>query len=146
MSLFGVYYSLQNRNGNETVSICETNPTLETKELVIDKVTLTAEVAASQSEKYKGLSGRTCIDEDRAMLFDYDSPGNYCFVMRDMNFPIDMVWLDEGRKVITIKDNAIPENYPAESYCPDGQAKYIVEVAAGLANKLGWSAGKQFEF
>ncbi len=127
-------------------SACQTNPRLETIELHVTEEKFTAEVAKDSDDKYQGLSDRDCLASNWAMLFPYDSPGNYCFVMRGMNFTIDMVWLDEDKKVVTIKDTATPESYPAETFCPDTPAQYIVELPPGTASRLGWNKGTQFEF
>lgn len=103
------------------------------------------EVAATGEEKAQGLSGRNCLDPDSGMLFHYDLSGDYCFWMKDMKFAIDMVWLDDDKKVITIKDRVTPETYP-ESFCPDRPAKYIVEVDAGKAQEYGWQVGAVLDF
>ena len=125
---------------------CEIDPQLATARITTKDVTLEAELAETQTQKYKGLSGRTCLDTGRAMLFAYGTADSYCFVMRDMNFPIDMIWLDGDKRVVTIKHEAQPESYPEESYCPDRPAQYVLEVAAGLAKKHDWAVGTQFSF
>lgn len=125
---------------------CTTNPNLSIKQLTVGDTVLYAEVAEEYADKYKGLSDRNCLSDNTAMLFPYGTSGEYCFVMRDMNFPIDMVWLDENKKVVTIKHDAQPGTYPAEIYCPEGPAQYIVEMQAGYARKLGLKTGAQFSF
>lgn len=125
---------------------CQTNPNLQVIDIRQASNVLRAEVARSLSEKSQGLSGRDCLAKDAAMLFPYDTPGEYCFWMKDMKFDIDMVWLDADKKIVTIKSNATPESYPKESFCPEKPAQYIVEVQAGLSDKLGWGIGTQLSF
>ena len=45
-----------------------------------------------------------------------------------------------------IEFNATPKSYPKESFCPEKPAQYIVEVQAGLSDKLGWGIGTQLSF
>jgi uncharacterized membrane protein (UPF0127 family) len=51
--------------------------------------------------------------------------------MKDMNFPIDIIWLDKDKKVVYIVKNAPPESYPYEHFEPKEEARYVLEVAAG---------------
>jgi len=125
---------------------CEYIPKLQVIDIRQASNVLRAEVARSLSEKSQGLSGRECLAKDAAMLFPYDTAGEYCFWMKDMKFAIDMVWLDADKKIVTIKSNATPESYPKESFCPDKPAQYIVEVQAGFSDKLGWGIGTQLSF
>ena len=104
-----------------------------------------AEVAIAAEDKAKGLSGRSCLDNGRAMLFVYDEEATYCFWMKDMEFPIDMVWLDSARKIVKIEADATPQSYPA-SFCNQEPARYILEVNAGQAAEFGWQIGTELNF
>jgi hypothetical protein len=88
-----------------------------------------------------GLSGRESLPEDTAMLFVFDKPGIYKFWMKDMNFPIDIIWLDENKKIIHIEENIAPETYPA-SFGPEKDSLYVLEANAGFASKKGLQVGK----
>ena len=61
------------------------------------------DLALTAAEQMQGLSGRTELKENEGMLFIFPQSGNYPFWMKDMNFPIDMIWLGEDLKVIYIK-------------------------------------------
>lgn len=65
-------------------------------------------VSDTDSKVVKGLSGRKSLGQDEAMLFVFQSPGIYKFWMKDMNFPLDIIWLDKDRKVIHIEHNLSP--------------------------------------
>ena len=103
------------------------------------------EVASMPEERVRGLSGKRGLKEDEGMLFVFDRSGNYPFWMKDMNFPIDMVWIGENMKVIYIKENARPELYP-EIYSPDKNAKYVLEVVSGFSQKNNLKVGDSVEF
>lgn len=139
----GFYYL---KGDEKPAEVCQTNSALATKTLTANNVQLTTEVAASGTEQATGLSGRNCIADDHAMLFPYAVAGDYCFWMKDMNFSIDMIWLDDEKKVVTIAANVSPETYPKQSFCPERPAQYIVEVQAGKAKASGWGIDTQFVF
>jgi uncharacterized protein len=124
---------------------CAVNSQLRTTGLRVGDQVFTAEVAEERPQQAQGLSGRNCLGKDRAMLFVYDRPGDYCFWMKDMRFPIDIVWLDEKKRITTIAANVNPDTYP-HVFCPETPANYVVEVAAGIANAHNWQSGAQFEF
>jgi len=96
------------------------------------------DLALTEAQREQGLSGRQSLNENEGMLFVFDSPGNYPFWMKDMNFPIDIIWLSEDGSVIYIKKNALPESYP-EAYGPgtnDGEAKYVWKLIQDFRIKI----------
>lgn len=93
----------------------------------------------------QGLSGRESLPVDHGMLFVFPAPGQHCLWMKDMQFPIDMIWLDANKKVVTVKENAQPESFP-DSFCPSVPAKYVIEVNSGVARKALVSPGRQLRF
>jgi len=106
---------------------------------------LNLEQATTAKEQEKGLSGRTNLKTDSGMLFVFDKPAVRCFWMKDMQFPIDIIWLDQNKKVMTIKENTSPDTYP-ESFCSDKPAQYVLETNAGQAKILGIQKGSQLQF
>ncbi len=100
--------------------------------------------ATTDSERVKGLSGRQGIAADYVLLFDFQDPAERCFWMKDMNFAIDMIWVDANKKITAIESNVKPETYPT-NFC-HGNAVYVAEFAAGTANRLGLKPGDQLKF
>src|ERR1035437_6315215 len=90
------------------------------------------DLALTQATQAQGLSGRQSLSENEGMLFVFDKPGKYPFWMKDMNFPIDMIWIGENLQVVYIEKDARPESYP-ESYGPSSDAKYVLEVVSGFS-------------
>lgn len=123
---------------------CQTNPALETRSIWGNDWAVEVEVAETGEQKVRGLSGRNCLGYAKGMLFTYDLSGDYCYWMKDMNFAIDMVWIDDEQKVVTIREGVAPNTYP-QSFCPDRPARYVLEVDAGFARQAGWRVGTQFE-
>ena len=60
------------------------------------------EVAATDHEKSQGLGGRIGMARNHGMLFQYANQGVRCFWMKDMHFPLDIIWLNAQNQVIKI--------------------------------------------
>jgi hypothetical protein len=105
-----------------------------------------ARVAKTDEERIKGLSGTHELRENQAMLFVYDRSDKWSIWMKDMNYPIDIIWLDEDKEVIHIVKNAPPESYPYESFMPKKDARYVVELPAGTVSKKSIIIGEQATF
>lgn len=103
------------------------------------------DLALTDSERAQGLSGRLGLAENEGMLFIFAYPGRYNFWMKDMNFPIDIIWISKDKKIIYIKKDARPELYP-EMYGPEDEAKYILEVVSGFSEKNNLQVGGGVEF
>lgn len=104
-----------------------------------------AEIARTPAAREHGLSGHTPLGETEGMLFVMDSLDLHGFWMRDMRFPIDILWLASDGRVVDIKANAAPESYPAIFY-PHEPALYVLEVSAGFAARRGVNIGARAMF
>jgi uncharacterized protein len=98
------------------------------------------EVADTDMERSLGLSGRESLARGSGLLFIFETPGNYGFWMKDMRFPIDIVWIDEDWKVISVEKDARPETFPRIFY-PNAPIKFVLELNSGDASRLGIDAG-----
>ena len=122
---------------------------------VINGVQINVEIALTPEARTQGLSGRASLGEKEGMLFVFDAPGKYGFWMKDMNFPIDIVWftpserneagLARDLRVVYIKKDAKPESYP-EIFMPEENARYVLEVLAGFSDENNLQIGDRAEF
>jgi len=103
------------------------------------------DLALTQKAQEQGLSGRKSLGEDEGMLFIFPKPSINYFWMKDMNFPIDIIWIDNNLKVIFIKKNAQPSSYP-DSFGPGVDNRYVLEVSAGFSEKNNLKEGNRVEF
>lgn len=87
-----------------------------------------------------GLSGRDKLDENAGLLFVHDGPGIYGIWMKDMRFPIDVIWLDEDYRVVDMAENVEPDSFP-KIFEPSPPALYILEVNTGFAERNGIETG-----
>ena len=99
------------------------------------------ELADSDEERYQGLSGRTNLGPNEGILFDFETPGSWGIVMRDMLIPIDIIWLDEAKTVVTIVKRAPPELGERKVYTPTEPARYVLELQAGAVDAAGIKLG-----
>lgn len=94
-----------------------------------------ARVAKTDEEREKGLSGTRSLASNQAMLFVYDHDDKWPMWMKDMQYPLDILWLDKDKKVVYIVKNAPPESYPYERFVPKEEARYVLEVPAGTVSQ-----------
>ncbi len=105
---------------------------------------LTVEVANNPLEWQRGLSGRPSLGADRGMLFAFDKPDRYGFWMKEMNFPLDIAWIDRNQKIIYMLSNVAPSSYP-EIFYPDGEALFVLETNSGFFAKNKIEVGQTLE-
>ena len=103
-------------------------------------------VVRTPAEREKGLSDTLNLRSDQAMLFVYDSDDKWSIWMKDMKYPIDIVWLDKDKKVVYIVKNAPPESYPYESFTPKEKARYVLELPAGTVSQKKIVIGEDAAF
>jgi uncharacterized membrane protein (UPF0127 family) len=114
-------------------------------ELQVGSRTVALEIASTDAAREKGLGGRAAMANDHGMLFVFAQPNVACFWMKGMHFPLDMVWLDDGKKVVSIAKGVSPRTYP-KSFCPSSPAQYVIELNAGQTAKLGVHTGQTLRF
>lgn len=95
-------------------------------------------LAETRAERLTGLSRQRVLGESEGLLFVFNESAEHGIWMRDMNFPIDIIWLDTNLSVVDIKENATPESYrsfdDAEVFTPRLPARYVLEVRAGFVD------------
>lgn len=101
-------------------------------------------ISDNDYERQSGLSGYTVLNEDEGMLFVFEKPDYYQIWMKDMLFPIDIIWLDGNFNIVTIKKDVSPTSYP-NSFGPTSPSKYVLEINAGLSDKHGFQVGDQWQ-
>lgn len=105
------------------------------------------EVARSLSDQAKGLSGREGLEMGEGMFFIFSREEQHPFWMKDMNFPIDIIWIGEDSVVRDIEKNVpICEEDPCPSYSPSAPSRYVLEVPAGFSEAKSISVGDKVSF
>ncbi|MFB6220824.1 MAG: DUF192 domain-containing protein [Halolamina sp.] len=107
-----------------------------------DTTLATAEVAVSDTfpERYTGLSDTESLGPNEGMLFVHPSEGNYTYVMRDMAFPIDIVFVAANGTITTVHHAELPEDgEDLQGY--SGRGKYVVELPYEFTAEHGIEVG-----
>ena len=96
------------------------------------------ELMHTDEEKARGLMFRKGLDEGRGMFFVFDQEDIYPFWMKNMAFPIDIIWFDRELRAVHIEAN-VPacSTDPCPVYTPGARAMYVLEIPAGAALKHG---------
>ncbi|GEM_PF-714126 len=98
------------------------------------------EVAETPAEKEKGLSLRESLPQSQGLLFLFDAPLQYQFWMKEMKFPIDIIWIGADKRVMDITENLDPATYP-KTFNPSQPAQYVLEVNTFFAQMHGIKIG-----
>lgn len=104
------------------------------------------EVADTEAQRIKGLSGRKSLPENSGMLFVFDSAGFYAFWMKDTLIPLDFIWINQGA-VLEITENVQPADFqPPRTLAPRQPVDKVIELKAGTAKNLGIKVGDKVRF
>lgn len=116
--------------------------TTETATILIDGTPIAIELADSGSERERGLSGRAELRPGSGMLFVFEEDAQPSFWMKDMRFPIDIMWISADGVVVDIDQGLAPETYP-QTFTPDSPVRYVLEVPAGFSEAHGITTGSK---
>ncbi len=117
----------------------------KTAVLKLNNCSIQVEIVDTPAQKRRGLSGRKSLAENAGMLFIFERPDYYYFWMKDMNFPLDLIWIRDG-KVVDITPHVLPPAGPVRQltrYRPSSPADWVLEVKAGMAEKCGVKVGDE---
>jgi uncharacterized membrane protein (UPF0127 family) len=87
-------------------------------------------IADTPEERAKGLSG-TLPEPPRSLLFVFETVDTWGIWMKDMQYPIDVLWIDANLRVVYLEENMQPASYP-RVYKPDTPVRYVLELPAGF--------------
>lgn len=88
-------------------------------------------VADTTEERIQGLSGSSSLPAMTGMLFDFPESAQQCIWMKEMNYAIDIVWMDSAGRVTDIKEHVSLDTYPKEQFCSSGATTFVLELPAG---------------
>jgi hypothetical protein len=104
-------------------------------------------IADSFLKRMIGLMYRSNLPKGTCMLFMFQNQGRYGIWMRNMKFPIDILWLDANKKVVWIEENARPAGaLEFNSYLPETEALYVIETTAGFVKRNIIKIGQKASF
>lgn len=115
----------------------------------VNNQSLVVDVVKDRSSREEGLSNRDSIGVNEGMLFIFDNSDYHTFWMKDMKFPIDIIWIS-GNQIVSIDKNVPPEpGTPREEltiYTPEERVDKVLEIKAGRSNTLRIEEGDTINF
>ncbi len=105
--------------------------------------TIGVEVVKTFGERALGLSGRENLKG--GMWFVFPEADYYSFWMKDMKFPIDIIWVSDDFEIVDIKENVSPDSFP-KAFRPRAKASFVLEVSAGFAKTYQVNIGDKVSF
>jgi uncharacterized membrane protein (UPF0127 family) len=127
----------------ETAAPAVTGPRV----ILPDGFVVSVEIANDDELRARGLMFRDHLNPGTGMLFFFAQDGHYPFWMKNCRIALDIIWIDSKRTIAHVKHKVPPcevENCP--SYPPNVQARYVLELGAGEAQKHGLKAGDVLRF
>jgi len=106
----------------------------------IDGVVLEVQIADTDPRRARGLMFQEQLPLDEGMLLVFDDANKRSIWMLNMQFPLDVIWIDNNSKVVFIEKNILPCKTALETVtCPSYKggskdAKYVLEVTAGFVD------------
>jgi uncharacterized membrane protein (UPF0127 family) len=112
-----------------------------------DGAPIAVEIAANDETRSQGLMYRDTLANDRGMIFLFPTTGEYPFWMKNTLIPLDMIWIDDQKTIAHVSENVQPcKADPCPSYPPNAKARYVLELAAGVARQHHLAAGQRVRF
>ncbi len=107
-------------------------------------VSITIEIADTPEARIRGLMERWSLQELHGMLFIFDYPEVQRFWMHNTPLSLDMLFVDENRRILNIAESTTPMS--KQTYSSRGPAKYVVEVRAGFSKRHGIEEGMKVQW
>ncbi|MEZ4968930.1 MAG: DUF192 domain-containing protein [Flavobacteriaceae bacterium] len=106
--------------------------------------TLDIEIADTDYERETGLMYRSSMEPGQGMLFVFDDVSMHYFYMKNTEFPLDIIFVDDQMKIASFQKNAQPMK--ENSLSSKVPVKYVLEVNAGMADKWSLSIGDSITY
>lgn len=100
--------------------------------------------AETEAQKTLGLSGTGSLLPNTGMLFSFDTSNFWGIWMKDMHYPIDILWLDSTLRIIHIERTVYPDTYP-HVFIPMQPAQFVIELPAGFSDIYTIEIGNYFQ-
>jgi uncharacterized membrane protein (UPF0127 family) len=106
-----------------------------------------AELAATASERARGLMQRSVLSSDEGMLFLFEADGFYSFWMLNTLVPLDIIWMNADREILFVNADTPPcQTQVCPTYGPSARSRFVLELAAGEAARRGLKIGDTLDW
>jgi len=114
--------------------------------VVVGSASFTTEIADTNEKRELGLGQRDSLGARQAMYFPFPAAEQWVFWMKDMRFPIDIIWMRDGVVVDVTKNAPVPHDDIIDRFSPREPANGVLEVNAGVAEEVGIKLGDKVLF
>ena len=118
---------------------------LPTRNVTLDGRVLQAQIADDEQERTKGLSDRNSLADGQAFILSFQKKTPGGIWMKDMRFPIDVLWVTADGKVVGLVRNISPSSYP-NVYYSSIPVNSVVELPAGYIDTHKIRIGSMLRF
>jgi uncharacterized membrane protein (UPF0127 family) len=108
------------------------------------EVAVTVEVVDTPAKRNLGLMYRKDLEPSAGMLFVFDETAEHSFWMKNTPLPLDMIFIDEQRKIVGIVRDTVP--YTTTSRSVGAPSRYVLEVHGGFAARHDVQTGAVVRF
>ena len=129
-----------------TTAVPVTSHPAFTHPALIGKQAISLAISDTEPLREQGLSDTQNLNFDQGMLFVFDSPNIPQFWMKDMNYPLDMIWIDANKKIVGVAENVAPDTYPTKTFTPSVPIQYVIEAQAGFYKASYLKVGDTLEY
>jgi uncharacterized protein len=135
--LMSVSFFLVQRDDEKTIIIAFPNG-----------VEIEAEVADTPERLLFGMAFQDALPPNGGMIYIFESTGPHRVTTKEYRFPIDMIWVDESRHIVSIAENVPPCR---QETCPwhgstSPSVRYLIETPAGFAKQAGVEVGGELKY
>lgn len=123
--------------------IAEKISEMEVERGVIGETSVTLDIADTDEERSQGLSGVMSMPKNHGMLFVFEKNSQHGIWMKEMNFSLDIIWLNEFSEVVHIEKNISPNTFP-KVFNPSSSSKFVLEFNAGFVERNHIKKGDNF--
>jgi len=111
-------------------------------------IEIEAEVADTPEKLLFGLAFQDALPPNGGMIYIFESTGPHRVTTKEYRFPIDMIWVDESRHIVSINENVPPCRLET---CPwhgstSPYVRYLIQAAAGFAKRAGVDVGGELKY
>jgi uncharacterized membrane protein (UPF0127 family) len=100
------------------------------------------QLAENSLQQSRGLMFRETLSENKGMFFVFKKEANYPFWMKNTHIPLDIIWINANKEVVFISEFTEPcKTFFCPQINPQVNAKYVLEINAGLSQKFDFKVG-----
>lgn len=108
---------------------------------------ISVEVADTVEKRSLGLGNRSGLENGWGMLFVFEKRKQHGFWMKNMQFPLDIIWLD-NHLIVHILRNVQPEKSGVipPVMTPPVAGNFVLEIDSGRADELKLQVGQRLKY